>query len=66
VRENGTLISDSGGSLFRRDKAYFKKCNAVTIIIIIITMWSRDSAVGIATGHGLDDRGVTVRVPARV
>jgi hypothetical protein len=25
--------------------------------------WSRDSAVGIATGYGLDDRGVGVRVP---
>jgi hypothetical protein len=24
---------------------------------------SRDSAVGIATGYGLDDRGVVVRVP---
>jgi hypothetical protein len=26
-------------------------------------MRSRDSAVGIATGYGLDDRGVGVRVP---
>jgi hypothetical protein len=26
-------------------------------------MWSRDSAVGIATGYGLDERGVGVRVP---
>jgi hypothetical protein len=26
-------------------------------------MMSRDSAVGIATGYGLDDRGVGVRVP---
>jgi hypothetical protein len=25
--------------------------------------WSRDSAVGIATGYGLDDRGVGVRFP---
>jgi hypothetical protein len=25
--------------------------------------WSRDSAVGVATGYGLDDRGVGVRVP---
>jgi hypothetical protein len=24
--------------------------------------WSRDSAVGIATGYGLDDQGVGVRV----
>jgi hypothetical protein len=24
---------------------------------------SRDSAVGVATGYGLDDRGVGVRVP---
>jgi hypothetical protein len=28
-----------------------------------IISWSRDSAVGIATGYGLDDRGVGVRVP---
>jgi hypothetical protein len=27
--------------------------------------WSQDSAVGIANGHGLDDRGVGVRVPVR-
>jgi hypothetical protein len=26
-------------------------------------LWSRNSAVGIATGYGLDDRGVRVRVP---
>jgi hypothetical protein len=26
---------------------------------------SRDNAVGIATGYGLDDRGVGVRVPVR-
>jgi hypothetical protein len=26
---------------------------------------SRDSAVGIATGYGLDDRGIGVRVPVR-
>jgi hypothetical protein len=25
--------------------------------------WNRDSSVGIATGYGLDDRGVGVRVP---
>jgi hypothetical protein len=25
--------------------------------------WSGDSAVGIATGRGLDDRGVGIRVP---
>jgi hypothetical protein len=25
--------------------------------------WSLDSSVGIATGYGLDDRGVGVRVP---
>jgi hypothetical protein len=27
------------------------------------TYRSRDSAIGIATGYGLDDRGVGVRVP---
>jgi hypothetical protein len=29
-------------------------------------MRSRDSVVGIATGYGLDDRGVGVRVPGRI
>jgi hypothetical protein len=32
----------------------------ITIIIIIIR--SQDNVVGIATGHGLDDQGVGVRV----
>jgi hypothetical protein len=31
--------------------------------ILFITKLSRDSAVGIATGYGVDDRGVGVRVP---
>jgi hypothetical protein len=30
------------------------------IIIIIIIIMSQDSAVGIATGYGLDDQGVGV------
>jgi hypothetical protein len=33
--------------------------------IIILFFRSRDSSVGIATGYGLDDRGVGVRVPVR-
>jgi ABC-type antimicrobial peptide transport system permease subunit len=37
-----------------------------TVLSLIITQnrfnWSRDSAVGIATGYGVDDRGVGVRV----
>jgi hypothetical protein len=39
----------------------------IIIIIIINTVpllfWSRDSIVGMATGYGLDDRGVGNRVP---
>jgi hypothetical protein len=35
----------------------------IIIIIIIIIGKSRDSAVGIATGYGLDDQGVGVQVP---
>jgi hypothetical protein len=31
--------------------------------IYVCNTWSRDSVVGIATGYGLDDRGVGVRVP---
>jgi hypothetical protein len=30
---------------------------------LLNTFRSRDSSVGIATGYGLDDRGVGVRVP---
>jgi hypothetical protein len=29
----------------------------------VIFLWSRDSAIGIATGYGLDYRGVGVRAP---
>jgi hypothetical protein len=35
----------------------------VDIIIIIIIIVSRDSAVGTATGYWLDDRGVGVQFP---
>jgi hypothetical protein len=31
--------------------------------VFILVIRSRDSAVGVATGYGLDDRGVGVRVP---
>jgi hypothetical protein len=45
-------LSESGPPLLRR---YFEHCNKFT--------GSWGSAVGIATGYGLDDRGVGVRVP---
>jgi hypothetical protein len=35
--------------------------NAWTIFILHV--WSRDSAVGTATGYGLEGRGIGVRVP---
>jgi hypothetical protein len=35
----------------------------VVIILVILLNLVRDSVVGIATGYGLDDRGVRVRVP---
>jgi hypothetical protein len=34
-----------------------------TVNTKITIIWSRDSAVGVATGYGLDGRGVGVRVP---
>jgi hypothetical protein len=37
-------------------------CNPWTFKIIIIIIRSRDSAIGVATGYWLDDRGVGVRV----
>jgi hypothetical protein len=36
----------------------------IIVVVVIIIIRSRDSAVGIATGYWLDDRGVGVRVPA--
>jgi hypothetical protein len=35
----------------------------VVFHILEVLKMSRDSVVGIATGYGLDDRGVGVRVP---
>jgi hypothetical protein len=32
-------------------------------MLVRILFWNRDSSVGIATGYGLDDRGVGIRVP---
>jgi hypothetical protein len=37
----------------------------IIIIIIIVLFGTSDGAVFIATGYGLDDRGVGVRVPVR-
>jgi hypothetical protein len=34
-----------------------------TLFVDCLTGKSRDSAAGIATGYGLDDRGVGIRVP---
>jgi hypothetical protein len=45
-----------------RSKTFALPCTAVNQPVYIIKR-SRDSAVGIATGFGLDDRGVKVRVP---
>jgi hypothetical protein len=39
----------------------YKNSNSVYIAYVD----SRDSAVGIAIGYGMDDRGVGVRVPVR-
>jgi hypothetical protein len=39
------------------------KNKEIYIIIIIIIITDRDSAVSVATGYVLDDRGVGVRVP---
>jgi hypothetical protein len=46
-------------------KSYIIICYIIIIIIIIITIISRnrDSVAGIATGYGLEDRGIAVRVP---
>jgi hypothetical protein len=38
-------------------------CWYVYFLKLPYRFWSQDSVVGIATGYGLDDRGVRVRVP---
>jgi hypothetical protein len=35
----------------------------VKLMFVFLKQMSRDSVVGIATGYGLDNRGVGVRVP---
>jgi hypothetical protein len=35
------------------------------MVTLLENIWCRDSAVGIATGYVLDDRGVEFRVPVR-
>jgi preprotein translocase subunit SecG len=36
----------------------------IIIIIIVVVVMSQDSSVDIATGNGLDDRLIGVRIPA--
>jgi hypothetical protein len=48
VSENGSLFSDRGASLFRICNSFLR---------------NRDSAVGIATGYGLDGRRLGDRIP---
>jgi hypothetical protein len=45
------------------EKGYLRRLGTLSTLISLILIQSRDSAVGIATGYGLDDRGVGVRVP---
>jgi hypothetical protein len=51
---------------FRLSAGVSERCLAMDYSITILKEelhFVRDSAVGIATGYGLDDRGVGVRVP---
>jgi hypothetical protein len=41
----------------------FRTRGWLIVLVYIVVNSSRDSAVGIETGYGLDDRGVAVRVP---
>jgi hypothetical protein len=36
---------------------------SLRLMTVLLLIWSQDSVVGIATGYGLDDRVVRVRVP---
>jgi hypothetical protein len=40
-----------------------KTCQRIDIKLIYKKLTSKDSVLDIATGYGLDDRGVGVRVP---
>jgi hypothetical protein len=44
---------------------FFKKCRYLKYVFkwILYKKRNRDSVVAIATGHGMDNRGVAVRVP---
>jgi hypothetical protein len=50
-------------SLYNRNNAVLQQWILSVYFILRVTSGSRDSVVGIATGYGLDDRGVGVRVP---
>jgi hypothetical protein len=45
------------GAKFGRNIYYFE------LFVVLLLLYSRDSAVGIATGYELEGRGVGVRVP---
>jgi hypothetical protein len=58
------VAPDTLVSLLVRDEASGRCSNVATVKLRFIRHYvSRDSAVGIETGYGLDDRGVGVRVP---
>jgi hypothetical protein len=43
--------------------ALLDSVNLIIFACLLPTFKNRDSAVGIATGYGLDDQGVGVRIP---
>jgi hypothetical protein len=69
--EEGSGPSETRRSLLQSDPSsiqLFSELRYLELINIIICLFiyiSRDSAVGIAIGYGLDDQGVGVRAPVR-
>jgi hypothetical protein len=58
-----TVRAPPGGFFFRAEPVDLKCAIHNKIVLLLGTLRSRDSSVGIATGYGLDDRTVEVRIP---
>jgi hypothetical protein len=56
-------ISEQASNPVAKTKAALKGILRPPLLIYLCIYKNRDSSVGIATGYGLDDRGVGVRVP---
>jgi hypothetical protein len=56
-----TFITYNCKYIFNNNNNNNNNNNIIIIIIIIITLENRGNVVGIATGYGLDDRGIAAQ-----